>query len=152
MKYFKSILVLLLLAGLAQTSYSQTPVFTNDQQVAINGYDAVAYFNQHEAVRGSNEHTATVDGATYYFSSAANAAAFKANPSAYQPAYGGYCAFAVAMKAGNVPSDPQTFKIRDGKLYLFYNDFYEGKPFNAIVPWNGKESEMISQAEANWKK
>jgi len=73
------------------------------------------------------------------------------DPSAYQPVYGGYCAFAMAMKGAKVPSDPQTFKIRDGKLYLFFNDYYEGTPFNTIVPWNGNEAEMMAKTNTNWK-
>ena len=133
------------------TSFAQGDVYATDQNVAINGYDAVAYFNQYAAVRGSNEHTVALDGTTYYFSSAENASAFKANPSAYKPVYGGYCAFALAMKGAKVPSNPQTFKIRDGKLYLFFNDYYEGKPFNTIVPWNGNEAAMVAKANTNWK-
>ena len=134
------------------TSFAQSKIYSNEQHVALNGFDAVAYFNEYSAVRGNNEHTAMVDGSTYYFSTAANASAFKADPSAYQPVYGGYCAFAMAMKGATVPSDPETFKIRDGKLYLFFNNYYEGKPFNTIVPWNGNETAMIVKADTNWKK
>jgi len=151
MNYIKSIFVLFVLLSSTVTSFAQGKVFATDQNVALNGYDVVSYFNQYDAVRGSNEHTVTVDGTTYYFNSAENASAFEANPSAYQPAYGGYCAFAVAMKGAKVPSDPQTFKIRDGKLYLFFNDYYEGKPFNTIIPWNGNEVELVTKANINWK-
>lgn len=151
MNFLKSIFILLLVAGSSATALSQSKVFANEQNVALNGYDAVAYFNQYEAVRGNNEYAVTVGGTTYYFSSAENAKAFKENPSPYQPQYGGYCAFAVAMKGAKVPSDPTTFKIRDGKLYLFFNDYYEGKPFNTIVPWNGNEAAMVTKANTNWK-
>ena len=151
MNYIKSVLVLMLLLSIQITSSAQGKAFASDQGIAINGYDVVAYFKQNEAVRGSNDHAVKVDGATYYFSSAANATTFKAKPSAYQPAYGGYCAFAVAMKGAKVPSDPQTFKIRDGKLLLFFNDYYEGKPFNTIIPWNDNEAAMVAKANTNWK-
>ena len=151
MNFLKSFLTLLILTSSISTAFSQSNVFANDHKIALNGYDVVAYFNQYEAERGNNGHAVTVDGTTYYFSSAENAKNFKANPSAYQPQYGGYCAFAVAMKGAKVPSDPTTFKIRDGKLYLFFNDYYEGKPFNTIVPWNGNEANMISKASTNWK-
>ncbi len=137
---------------MAITACGQPKVQTNAEHVALGGYDVVAYHSQHSAVRGSNEFTALVDGATYYFSNAANQSTFKANPAAYLPAYGGYCAFAMAMKGATVPADPQTFKFRDGKLYLFYNDYYEGKPFNTIIPWNGQEAEMLRKANANWQK
>jgi len=49
-----------------------------------------------------------------------------------------------------VPSDPETFKLRDGKLYLFFNDYYQGEPFNTIVPWNADEPELVRKANANW--
>ena len=50
-----------------------------------------------------------------------------------------------------VPANPETFRIDDGKLYLFYNDFWEGKPFNTIVPWINNETEMEKMAINNWK-
>ena len=131
---------------------SSQSVFTNAENVAIGGYDVIAYHNAHEAIRGSNDYTASLNGATYYFSSAANQKSFQANPDNYLPEFGGYCAFAVAMKGTKVPSNPTTFKIRDGKLYLFFNDYYEGKPFNTIIPWNGSEKDMLSKAITNWNK
>ena len=151
MKVTQSIFALALMMSLTIASFGQHKVFTNSDNIAVNGYDVVAYFTDYEAVRGTNEHTVSLDGVSYYFSSAENAKAFKANPSAYQPAYGGYCAFAVAMKNAKVPTDPETFKIRDGKLYLFFNDYYEGKPFNTIVPWNANEAELVDKADTNWK-
>ena len=140
------------MASIVQVGNSQKPSFTNDDKVALNGYDVVAYHNAHSAVRGSNEHTAIVEGTTYYFSNVANQKAFKENHGNYLPQFGGFCAFAMAMQGKTVPSDPNTFKIRDGKLYMFYNDFYQGKPFNTIVPWNGAEQEMLQKATANWSK
>ena len=151
MNYIKSMFVFLVLLSSATTSFAQDKVFANDQNLALNGYDVVAYFNQYDAVRGNNEHSVTLEGTTYYFSSADNALAFKTAPNAYLPAYDGYCAFAMAMKGAKVPSGPQTFKIRDGKLYLFFNDYYEGKPFNTIIPWNGNEPDMLTKANTNWE-
>jgi len=74
-----------------------------------------------------------------------------AEPKKYVPQFGGYCAFAMAMKSAKVPSDPKTFKLHDGKLYLFFNDYYQGTPFNTIIPWNADEQNMLSKANANWK-
>ena len=151
MNYMKLTFGFLAVLAMSTSSFAQTNVYANDQNIALNGYDVVAYFNQYDAIRGNNGHSVDLDGTTYYFSSADNATVFKTNPSAYLPAYGGYCAFAVAMKGAKVPSDPHTFKIRDGKLYLFFNDYYEGKPFNTIIPWNGNESASIAKANTNWK-
>jgi len=125
-------------------------VFTNEADVANGGYDVVAYFTQNEALRGGVDNKATYGKATYYFSSAENKAQFEASPTKYLPRYGGYCAFAMAMKNAKVPSDPTTFKIHDGNLYLFFNDYYEGRPFNTLIPWNQSEKELIAKADANW--
>ena len=152
MKQFTPFLLAACLMLISQAGFAQSKVFTNADNIALGGYDVVAYHKANAAVRGSNEHTATANGATYYFSSADNQKAFQASPAKYLPEYGGYCAFAMAMKGAKVPSDPKTFKLHDGKLYLFFNDYYEGKPFNTIIPWNSDEKNMIAKADANWGK
>ncbi len=152
MKVVQFMFMIVCALSISAPSYSQNNVYTNAENIAINGYDVVAYFNTNEAVRGNNKHTVTLDGAHYFFTSAENSAKFKANPEKYQPAYGGYCAFGMGMQGVKAPTDPKTFKIRDGKLYLFYNDFYEGNPFNTIIPWNANEQAMIKKADKNWKK
>lgn len=150
MKISNSILSVLILVFVVASANAQNDVAANSDNVVLNGYDVVAYFKLHKAVRGNNAHAVKKDGTTYYFASAENASDFKSNPKIFQPVYGGYCAFAMAMKGAKVPADPKTFKLRDGKLYLFFNDYYEGKPFNTIVPWNSNEKEMISKADQNW--
>ncbi|MBE7380605.1 MAG: YHS domain-containing protein [Leptolyngbya sp. SIO1E4] len=88
--------------------------------LAIRGADPVAYFTESAAVMGSADYEYEWNGATWRFSSAANKEAFKANPEAYAPQYGGYCAKAVSE--GNLASvDPRAWKIVDGKLYLNYS-------------------------------
>ena len=126
-------------------------VFSNADGVALGGYDVVSYFSSHEAMRGGKNHSISKDGVTYYFVNEENKKAFESNPGSYLPAFGGYCAFAMAVGNGKVPSDPETFKIRDGKLYLFFNDYYQGAPFNTIVPWNADEQKHLSSAVQNWR-
>jgi len=126
-------------------------VNADENKLANKGYDVVNYFTSNSAQRGSMEFSTTNDGATYYFVNADNLKSFKANPSKYLPQFDGYCAFAVAKMNKKVPVDPKTFRIDDGKLYLFYNDFWEGKPFNTIVPWINNESELEKMAATNWK-
>jgi len=125
-------------------------VFTDENKLANMGYDVVNYFTTNTAQKGSIEFSAENDGATYYFINAENLKAFKANPNNYLPQYDGYCAFAIAKMSKKVAVSPETFRIDDGKLYLFYNDFWEGKPFNTIVPWLNNEAEMQKMAETNW--
>ena len=133
-----------------QVAFGQGQISKNEKGIAFDGYDVVSYFTQNEAVRGSAEHLSTKGEVSLYFSSAANKEMFEENPGKFLPQYGGFCAFAMANMAKTVPADPSTFKLRDGKLYLFFNDFYEGKPFNTIIPWNNQEKEMLSKADTNW--
>ncbi len=124
----------------------------NKDNVAIGGYDVVAYFTQNAALRGAQKHEAQYNGVKYWFVSEANKQQFAADPEKYMPQYGGWCAFAMGMKGGIAPSDPNTFKLYNGKLYLFFNDYYQGAPFNTIVPWNGDEANLKQKADANWAK
>ena len=134
-------------------SFAQdSKVLTNAEGIANGGYDVVNYYTSYTAQRGSNAHSTDYNGATYYFVNAENLKAFNANPVNYLPQYDGYCAFAVAKMNKKVPSNPETFKINDGKLYLFYNDYWEGAPFNTIVPWINDEENLAKLAETNWPK
>ena len=134
-------------------SFAQdSKVFANADGVANGGYDVVSYFTSYTAQRGSKAHSTQHNDATYYFTSAENLKAFTVNPDNYLPEYDGYCAFAVAKMNKKVPVDPETFKINDGKLYLFYNDYWEGAPLNTIVPWVNDEDNLTKLAETNWTK
>ena len=137
-----------------ENGYTQQPAmsesFTTKENVAIEGYDVVTYFTQHMAVRGSQKISARFHEVDYWFSNSENKSKFQENPEKFLPQYGGYCSIAVASNA-KAPSDPKTFKLRDGKLYLFYNDYFKGEPLNTIIMWNMDEQNMVSKANMNWK-
>lgn len=114
--------------------------------LAIEGYDPVAYFTTGNAVEGSKDYAFTVDGATYRFINARNRDLFKAAPSKYRPQYGGWCAYAMGAKGEKVEVDPKTFKVLDGKLYLFYNKYFN----NTLRSWNKDEANLKGKADANW--
>lgn len=120
---------------------------TNSDYVAIKGYDPVAYFKSNSAVKGSKDLAVYHQGVVYYFSSVANKEDFKKNPSAYEPAYGGWCAYAMGAKGEKVSIDPETFKIINGKLYLFYNRNFN----NTLKSWNKDEEGLKLKADASWK-
>jgi len=126
-------------------------VNSNKEGIANNGYDVDNYFTTNTASKGNKTYSVKHNGATYYFVNAANLKQFEENPNKYLPQYDGYCAFAVAKMNKKVPVNPETFRIDDGKLYLFFNDLWEGKPFNTIVPWLNNEAEMEKTAISNWK-
>jgi YHS domain-containing protein len=117
--------------------------------VTLNqGYDPVAYFTQKKAVKGKSSIAATFEGVTYYFASNDNKETFKKNPSSYEPQYGGWCAYAMGANGEKVEVDPQTFKIVNGKLFLFYNAYFN----NTLKSWNKDEANLNRKADANWKK
>ena len=116
--------------------------------VAIQGYDPVAYFTKNKAVEGKKEFQYQHMEVPYRFSNLDNRESFKKNPEMYEPAYGGWCAYAMGVDGSKVKVDPETFKIVDGKLNLFYNFFFN----NTLKDWNKDEDNLKSQANENWSK
>ena len=116
--------------------------------VALEGYCPVAYFAVDKAVRGSKEFAADHKGITYHFVSADARDMFTKHPERYVPAYGGWCAFGMAVK-DKFPVDPTNFKIVDGQLLVFLKN----SGVDALEIWNGKnEEKLLKKAAAHWKK
>ena len=101
--------------------YAPAPVFA-ENGLAIRGYDPVAYFTERRPMPGDPAYTAKWNGATWRFANAANRDTFQADPAAYAPQYGGFCAWAVAAKGKLYSTQPSNWTIHVGKLYLNYND------------------------------
>jgi YHS domain-containing protein len=118
-------------------------VNVDSKGVILKGYDAVAYFTQNKAVKGSSKYQSSYQGAIYFFSSAANLATFKKNPSRYVPQYGGFCANGVKNKQ-LVDSDPTVFFIVKGKLYVCASPAAESE-------FRAHEDEDIVTANRNWE-
>lgn len=116
--------------------------------LAVEGYDVVAYHTQSKAQKGKPEFASSYGGATYHFATAENRSLFGADPEKYLPTYGGWCASAMGAKAEKVEIDPKNFKIKDGRLHLFYKDFFS----DALKDWNKHEREWEPAADTNWKK
>lgn len=89
--------------------------------VAIKGYDPVAYFTQQKAVEGSAEFSHRWLGAEWHFANAENRDLFIADPVKYAPQYGGYCADGVSFGTITTNIDPEAWRIIEGKLYLSYD-------------------------------
>ena len=141
------LLLLLVNESTGQNDALRLKHFNLDGKLAIEGYDPVAYFKQHEAVKGHKEWAVSHQDVIYYFSSLVNKEEFKKNPSIYEPQYGGWCAYAMGSKGEKVSVDPKTFKVTNGKLYLFYNKFFN----NTLTEWNKNEKGLQPKADANWK-
>ena len=132
----------------AQDATTRKKNYNLEKGVAIQGYDPVAYFTSNKAIKGSKDLAVSYEGVLYYFSSEANKNAFKNNPAKYEPQYGGWCAYAMGHDGSKVEVDPETFKIIDNKLYLFYNKYFN----NTLKTWNKDEPNLKSHADANWQK
>jgi len=126
---------------IAQTDYY------SKKGAVIDGYDVTSYFESSPA-QGVKQYASSYEGATFYFANEANKKKFEANPEKFIPQYGGYCAYAIGLKSEKVKIDPETYEIRDGKLYLFYNSW----GVNTLDLWNKEGAEQLKKkADENWK-
>ncbi len=131
-----------LATGSAFSNDAKPLIFQDENQVAIRGYDAVAYFTEGAPVEGDAAFSAEHLGATWLFASADNRDLFVADPDRYAPAYGGWCAYGMAL-GGKVPIDPNSWKIVDGTLYLNVNPKIQGW-------WEDDIPGFIAKADQNW--
>ncbi|MEM9060884.1 MAG: YHS domain-containing (seleno)protein [Pseudomonadota bacterium] len=128
----------------ATTASAKEGVYQSLFGTAIDGTDAVAYFTEGRPIEGSSDFTHEWNGATWRFSSAENRDLFAADPAKYAPQYGGYCAWAVAQ-GYTASTDPEAWKIVDGKLYLNYNKDVQSR-------WETDIPGHIASGDANWPK
>ncbi|HUF87138.1 MAG TPA: YHS domain-containing (seleno)protein [Thermohalobaculum sp.] len=122
--------------------FAAGPVFTEDG-LAIRGYDPVAYFTEGAPVPGDPAHTAEWRGAVWRFASAGNRDRFLAEPERYAPAFGGYCAWAVAAKGALYSTQPSNWTIHEGRLFLNYNDDIQAR-FETDIPG------FVAEADRRW--
>jgi len=110
--------------------------------LAVQGYDVVAYFTDGEAVKGDPRYRTKHGGATYQFASQAHLDSFVADPSRYEPAFGGYCAYAASINKIS-PIDPEFWEIQDGRLILQHNR-------RAWDAWHEDAVGNLVKADHNW--
>jgi YHS domain-containing protein len=132
--------VVLLLTGFGSTAFGKLP----GNELAIRGYDTVAYFKEGKALEGSEAFTFPWHGMTWYFSSKENRDLFATSPEKYAPQYDGYCAWAMT-EARKARTDPEVWKIVDGKLYLNCSR-------SAYEKWSRDIPGNIEKADTNWLK
>lgn len=120
----------------------------DEEGVALAGYSPVSYVDENAAVRGTPEHRVEHRGVTYYLTDDAQVARFTADPSRYEPAFGGWCAFGMSIDKQFNPN-PESFEIVDGRLLMFLDD---GET-DAHALWNqGSTEEHLSRADAGWQR
>jgi YHS domain-containing protein len=131
-----------LLYSMASTAAGELVNVAGASGIALDGYDPVAFFTDNRPTHGDPAISATYKGAKYLFASKEHKVKFEADPQKYVPQFGGYCAFGAALGA-LFPVDINTWQIRDGKLYLNFNQ--------AILAKFNKDFEgYVAKAEKNW--
>lgn len=142
---FRAIVALsFLTVAAANTLWAEELMNARKGQVAIKGYDVVAYFTDGKPTRGKPDHEHIWRDVRWHFSSPENMQEFATEPERYAPRYGGYCAGGMAL-GRRAPIDPEAFVIVDGRLYLNY-DKATAREFEANA------AEKIEKADVNWKR
>ncbi len=143
---FKLLTIISLTTSLFSVYASAEDIYTSFfSENAVGGYDTVAYFTENKAVEGNKDIALEYKGVTWLFSSEKNKALFLKNPETYRPQYGGYCAWAVAVKKNKAPGRPQYWRIIDNKLYLNYSERVQND-------WLKDTASFIEQANKYWPK
>lgn len=115
--------------------------------LALSGYDPVSYFTQTKPLKGKPNLTLSHRGATYRFASEGSRELFQKTPEKFLPAYGGWCATAMAH-GEKVEIDPTNYKVTQGRLFLFFRAFYA----NALKEWNKDEVALTAKADGLWRR
>ena len=116
-----------------------------DNGLAIQGYSPVSYFTTGKPEKGDPKHAVTCRGVTYWLTSDEQVRLFNADPSRYEPAFGGWCAYGAAIEK-KFPIDPSSFKIIDGRLFLFLkNDKVDAREL-----WNKEDEQSWTARAEKW--
>jgi YHS domain-containing protein len=141
----KAVVAFLAFLLLSAPAAAKDPIYTGTfSNLAVSGYDPVAYFTEGKPVEGSPSFEHEWNGATWRFANARNLEAFKADPKAYAPQYGGYCAWAVSQ-GYTASADPHAWRIVGRKLYLNYDRAVQ-------QTWEKDAAGNIVKADKNWPK
>ena len=145
----RRVLTMGVLAAGVSLSFSQPVVAQADEfvnalpdGVAMDSFDVVAYFGGAPA-KGDVAHSVDYKGKMWLFSSAENAAAFAADPTAYEPQHNGWCSYAVSDGYGAEVDFVDGWSVLDGKLYLNW----DAETRDVFV---AERSTRIERAERNW--
>ena len=141
------------LLGFLMTALAAMPVIAGNPQnmintgpnnVAIKGYDTVAYFTEGQAMKGESKFVASWNDAEWHFANVAHRDLFTANPERYAPQFGGFCANGLS-KGKKVAADPEAWTIVDGRLYIKFSEAARDR-------WRKDKAENIKKAEESWAK
>src|SRR5690242_16990588 len=95
----RSLLIVSFIFTCVASAQAKTLVNVDDDGVALQGYDPVAYFTDDKPVKGDARIIAKHDGAVYRFASDEHRQTFLQEPDKYAPQFGGYCTYGVSRDA-----------------------------------------------------
>jgi hypothetical protein len=148
-RWVLSLMAVLLLAGCG-TPYA-TVGNRAGEPVMLLGHDPVSYFAKGRPERGRPDLKVSLPDRTYYFADEAQRSQFLANPERYEPQYGGFCASgaAYALKLG---SDPTSWVVRDGRLFIF-GDVLGKTAWELDPAWNVRQGDALwpESAPRGWR-
>jgi len=114
----------------------------DSNDVAIQGYDPVAFFTQHKPVKGVQQFSSSYNGAKYLFASNEDKATFDKEPAKYEPQFGGYCAYGVSRGA-RAPIKIEAWQIVNGRLLMQYD-------LDVKDTFNKDQQGTLKKADQNW--
>ena len=138
----KLMLATILLMEVSAMAGTKTLVNVDKNGVGLQGYDPVAYFTENRPVKGDPQFVSTYNRVRYQFASAADKSAFDANPSKYEPQFGGFCAYA-ASEGHTAKIEPDAFQVLNGRLLLQYDK-------DVREMFNKDPQGRLNKADANW--
>ena len=141
MSHIKRGMILTLLSWLLP-SFASAGEFFEVNGVALGGYDPVAYFEAGKPTKGLVALNHQYRGSLFLFSTPENRSRFAAAPEKYAPQFGGFCALGTA-NGYKVKTEPDAFKVVDGKLYFNYNR-------KVLELWTQDQAGYIKRANENW--
>ncbi len=144
------ILTVIMVSFVLTTAFAKGAKYNVDKSLFIGGYDPVAYIVSNKAIKGKESIQHVYNGIKIQFSSEENKKKFIKDPEKMLPAYNGWCAYAMSKKGTLVEVDPKSFKVIQGKTYLFYDSTWA----DTLKKWNKKNNDtvQVKQANINWKK
>ncbi len=124
------------------------------ENLAMDGFDVVAYFKEGKPRKGAASNTVRYHDNNWLFSSPANAKDFSDDPQTYAPQFNRWCSYAVSEGYSAEVDFINGWSILDGKLYLNWNrttrdDFIEeqaDRKIEAAENWPDVRQGMIDNS------
>lgn len=146
----KPLYILLILLVSSISAWADYEYNTNKNGVVLNGYDVVSYFQKSKPIQGVATFKVVHNKVTFWFANQENKNAFLKNPEKYEPAFGGWCAYAVADSGSKVEVDPESFIIQNNRLLVFYDGFLGDTRKKWTKDNNAQADQFLKKADSIW--